>query len=112
MAKNSTKAPGELSKAIALKIRAARREAGISQEELGTYLRVSFQQIPKYEKESTASRRIGCRALPRKLADKLAISSRRAQRRLLMRIPKQLAGLSAGWDRADPHDESWQRCPV
>ena len=50
MAKNSTKAPGELSRTIALKIRAARLEAGISQEELGTYLRVSFQQIQKYEK--------------------------------------------------------------
>ena len=50
MVKNATKAPGELSKTIASKIRAARREAGITQEELGAHLRVSFQQIQKYEK--------------------------------------------------------------
>src|SRR4051812_27938116 len=50
MAKDSTKEPGELSKTIASKIRAARLEAGITQEELGTYLHVSFQQIQKYEK--------------------------------------------------------------
>jgi transcriptional regulator with XRE-family HTH domain len=50
MAKNLTKAPGALAKIIASKIRAARIEAGMSQEELGKHLGVTFQQVQKYEK--------------------------------------------------------------
>src|SRR3954452_2912482 len=50
MAKDSTKAPGALGKSIASKIKAARVEAGMSQEELGKHLGVTFQQIQKYEK--------------------------------------------------------------
>ena len=49
MAKNLTKAPGELSKIIALKIRSARHEAGMSQVELAKHIGVSFQQLQKYE---------------------------------------------------------------
>src|SRR3954464_2949123 len=50
MPKDPTKAPGALGKSIASKIKAARIEAGMSQEELGKDLGVTFQQIQKYEK--------------------------------------------------------------
>ena len=49
MAKNLTKAPGELGKIIALNIRSARHEAGMTQVELGKHIGVSFQQLQKYE---------------------------------------------------------------
>src|SRR4051794_4753001 len=50
MANDPTKARGALGKSIASKIKAARVECGMSQEALGKYLGVTFQQIQKYEK--------------------------------------------------------------
>ena len=50
MATNPTKAPGTLSKAIAAKIKAARIEAGMSQEALALELGVTCQQVQKYER--------------------------------------------------------------
>ena len=50
MAKNPTKSPGALSKLIASKIKAARIEAGMTQQQLAKPLGISFQQIQKYER--------------------------------------------------------------
>src|SRR5437763_11156404 len=50
MPKDTTKLPGDVSKMIAAKIRGARIEAGLTQEELAEKLGVSFQQVQKYEK--------------------------------------------------------------
>ena len=44
------KAPGAISKAIATRIKAARLQAGVTQEALGKALGISFQQVQKYER--------------------------------------------------------------
>src|SRR3954469_5471389 len=49
MVKHPTEAAGPLGKTIASRIKAARVEAGMSQEELGKHVGVTFQQVQKYE---------------------------------------------------------------
>ena len=50
MPKTSNKSATKADKLIGVKIRAQRLKIGLSQEELGTKLGVTFQQIQKYEK--------------------------------------------------------------
>lgn len=45
-----TKTPSEIDRQVGQRIRAARLAAGLSQERLAANLRVSFQQVQKYEK--------------------------------------------------------------
>lgn len=45
-----TKTPTEIDRQVGQRIRAARIAAGLSQERLAANLRVSFQQVQKYEK--------------------------------------------------------------
>ena len=48
--RKSTQTTAAADKALGLKVRQARNEAGLSQEQLGLHLGVTFQQIQKYEK--------------------------------------------------------------
>ena len=50
MTKSEPRRAGDKDKAIGERIRTQRMAIGMSQEELGSRLRVSFQQIQKYEK--------------------------------------------------------------
>lgn len=50
----------EIDDHIARKIRALRKERGLSQTELGNMLGISFQQVQKYEK---ATNRVSCSTL-------------------------------------------------
>ena len=58
----SPKAPGALDRYVGTRMRVRRLEVGMSQEKLGEFLGITFQQVQKYEKGTnrvSISRHIG-----------------------------------------------------
>jgi len=50
MSKDTIKQPTDVDRYVGMQVRAARRELKLTQDELGQMLRITFQQVQKYER--------------------------------------------------------------
>jgi ribosome-binding protein aMBF1 (putative translation factor) len=57
-------APSRIDQHVGRRVRMRRKVLAMSQQKLGAALGLSFQQVQKYEKGATASRRAGCSKSP------------------------------------------------